>query len=715
MLTSTDQDLRDLCRGQPSVIDAVTGDDTGLRLQRLVGAGGMSTVFLAELDASRQPPRRFPAATPRQLALKFLQPSTWRQFQRLNQDPAQVFLREVVALSRIMERTPPTEFVVGFYGSGYADIGTDGGVLRLPWLAIEYVDGGIDGVSLADRVTRAEPHGVDPIRALRLLRGIFAGAAALHEEGVVHRDIKPENVLVSGPVDDETPKLADCGIARVDGLLATVAGMTPSYGAPEQRLSTHGARNPLVGPWTDIHALAAVSWFILAGEDWCRSETDSAWHAGRRRSLLTAAKAHPGVLANPELLERLDAVLSRGAASRLPESAWESAAAADYLQNAKKVLPVMWAGPQRFADVAAFGDELFPLLEECAARWTARASRENRAATAYRPTRPIGVTDPAAAQEPLADVREVAAVHEALATPGCAVFQPDGRFSMRFGDRLEYFVDDEPHEVSIATEHRADVARSRWMARGPCGGFALIGPDHVLLVRGGQVAAMPPLQRPSGGEVGPITAVVESGRVFGVVTAETDDSNGGAELWKTSDGARWQEPVLLPLGGDVHCVAHGPYGLLVVGSRRNRARAMLVALDDHPLIFTKGVNDRPPLTVCACSAGRDAWAAGNGFVLYLERSGVHEETVEVAAPAVAMGLDVVGSPWLLTERHVLRRHVGSRTAKWRLYHRRDEGQPPFVAFGFTMSGVRVVDATGGGVHLSPRDVRTWRPTVTAVQ
>jgi len=712
MLTSSDHDLRDLSRGEPAVVDAITSSDTGLRLRRFLGAGGMSAVFLAELDPLRRETGDLAPTTPRQLALKFLQPSTWRQFKRLNQDPSQVFLREVVALSRIMERNPPTEFVVGFYGSGYSDIAVKGEVLRLPWLAIEYVDGGMEGVSLAERVVRAEPEGIDPVRALRLLRGIFAGVAALHEEGIVHRDLKPENVLVSGPIDDETPKLADCGIARVDGLVATVAGMTPSYGAPEQILSTQGARNPLVGPWTDIHALAAVAWFIIAGEDWCRSETDPAWHGGQRRSLRTAVHAHPGVLAIPEVVQGLDAVLARGAAPRLPEEAWESPAASDYLWSAQKLLPVMWAGPERFKGVEPFGAELFPLLEQVAAMWTARASRENRAATAFRPTQPLRLTDDDP-ETPRAQVRTIARPREPLATLGSTVFQPDGRFLMRFGERLEYFIDDKPHRVTVPIEHRADVADSRWMTRGPGGGFALVGPDHLLLVRGGQFTRLPGPRRPTAGEVGEIIAVIEDGRAFGVVTAETDDSNGGAELWRSNDGVHWEEPVTLPLGGDVQCVSYGPYGYLVVGARRNRARAMLVGFDNHPLLFTKGVNERTALSVCACSAGRDAWAAGEGFVVYLERSGVHEESVEVSDFPVAMGLDVVGTPWLLTERHVLRRHVGSRSAKWALYHRREDGEAPFVAFGFTTSGVRVVDSGGGGVHLEPRDVRTWRPTQVA--
>src|SRR4029079_17769817 len=217
-------------------------------------------------------------------------------------------VRETVALGRMMERKPPTEFVVGYYGCGHADVEvgsgsgsssrrssdqTDVEIRRLPWMALEFIDGGLEGVTLTQRVNRAAGEGIDPNRALRLLRGIIEGVTALHAEGILHRDLKPDNVLVTGPIDDETPKLADCGIARVDGIAATAAAMTLTYGEPEQLLSKPGESNPLVGPWTDIHALSAVIWFILGGEHWCRGESDTGWRRGFRRSLLTAPRVHP--------------------------------------------------------------------------------------------------------------------------------------------------------------------------------------------------------------------------------------------------------------------------------------------------------------------------------------------------------------------------------------------------------------------------------------
>src|SRR5690606_20887067 len=162
----------------------------------------------------------------------------------------------------------------------------------------------------------------------------------------IHRDLKPENVLVAGPVDAEIPKLADCGIARVEGVATSLAALTPAYAGPEQFLSRPPPeRNPLVGPWTDVHALAAVLWFLLGGACWCRGMVDQDWHRGVRRSLRTASYPHDALLHAPRLLDRLDAVLARAAAPRLPPEAMRAAEmsglAEDYLPDAQLRFPSM--------------------------------------------------------------------------------------------------------------------------------------------------------------------------------------------------------------------------------------------------------------------------------------------------------------------------------------------------------------------------------------
>jgi hypothetical protein len=331
-----------------------------------------------------------------------------------------------------------------------------------------------------------------------------------------------------------------------------------------------------------------------------------------------------------------------------------------------------------------------------------------------------------AGSAPLANVREIAGreidgTHSSFASPSLeaarpnnAVFQPDGKVLARFGDRLIYFVGPEPHKVGVPDDLRDVVRTSHSLARGPGGGFALVGERHVLLVKGGRMVKMPLPARSSGGEVGEIQAVLGDGRVFAIVTAETDDSNGGPEMWRSNDGVSWSAPALLPLGGDVHALADGPYGTLVVGSRRNaKARALFVGLDEQTNVYTAGVNDKPPLRACVCSAGREAWGAGDGLVLRFDKGAVAPEKVEASDAPVAMALDMVGIPWLVTERAVLRRHVGDGEGVWRAYYKRDAARPPLVGVGFTPEGARLLDARGGMVELEPRDVAGWRAAVAS--
>jgi tetratricopeptide (TPR) repeat protein/tRNA A-37 threonylcarbamoyl transferase component Bud32 len=111
---------------------------------------------------------------------------------------------------------------------------------------------------------------------LALIPNVLAVADAIayaHHQGVIHRDLKPKNVLVgdfgetvvidwglakdlSGPAEPEDASSAPV----LDG--ATEAGKvvgTPAYMPPEQ------ARGEAVDPRTDVYALGAVLFHLLAG------------------------------------------------------------------------------------------------------------------------------------------------------------------------------------------------------------------------------------------------------------------------------------------------------------------------------------------------------------------------------------------------------------------------------------------------------------------
>lgn len=702
MLRSSDADLRDLARGEPALTDA-GGSLTGARLMHLLGVGGMSTVFLADVEAARFSPA-LSTHCPGRIAVKIMKPAMVTDLAQEGILAGQLAQREAIALGRIMARVPPSEFVVGFYGAGEVPVEVRGRIVKLPWLAIEYVDGGPEGSSLADRVNRA-PEGTDPIRALRLCRGIVEGVLALHEEGIIHRDLKPDNVLVVGPVGDETPKIADCGISRVDGATYTIAALTREYAGTEQWLSRPGEKNPLVGTWTDVHALAAVIWFVLGGEHWCRGPWDNGFLVmGERRSLLTAARLHPGFAADRLLLEEIDRTLSQGGSPALPEGLREDASAVALAPR---------HAPSRFGSVQAFAARLFPLLERVALRWKTKAAREDRAA--FCSTRLVG--EPLLTLEPLAQIVDVPPIDTKGALlpplrPGNLAFQPDGRGLARLGGHLFYISDDRVVSVPVNADEAGIIAATTHVVRGFSSGYALVGPTHVRWVRPGQLIAVPLPDRKN-----PLECAMGDGHIFGVVTAATPgDEDSLPELW-TWSGESWAAPIPLPLGGRVLAMSSGPYGVLVVGTnaKGTRARALFMNHDGQTSVYAAGVTDKTPLYTALAGVDRTSWAAGEGFVLRLDRGLVALEDVEATDRPVAMGFDPVGLPWLVTSTRVMRRHSDDKHAVWRSYYEQESNGPPLVGLAFFGDGVRVVDARGGGVRITPRDVGGWRSTSVVLE
>jgi tetratricopeptide (TPR) repeat protein/tRNA A-37 threonylcarbamoyl transferase component Bud32 len=126
----------------------------------------------------------------------------------------------------------------------------------LPYLALEYVDGG----SLAQQA-RGLPQA--PAAAAKLVETLARAVHHAHQCGVIHRDLKPGNVLLSSGL---LPKMTDFGLAKrlSAAQAATPTGHilgTPGYMAPEQAAGKSAA----VGPAADVHALGAILYELLTG------------------------------------------------------------------------------------------------------------------------------------------------------------------------------------------------------------------------------------------------------------------------------------------------------------------------------------------------------------------------------------------------------------------------------------------------------------------
>lgn len=125
-----------------------------------------------------------------------------------------------------------------------------------PFFSMEYVTGG----SLAQLLTRET---LTPRKSAELVETLAKAAHFAHEHGIVHRDLKPGNVMLAA---DGTPKIADFGLAKRldDDSAQTHTGEilgTPSYMAPEQA----EGKKELIGPATDVYALGAILYELLAG------------------------------------------------------------------------------------------------------------------------------------------------------------------------------------------------------------------------------------------------------------------------------------------------------------------------------------------------------------------------------------------------------------------------------------------------------------------
>ena len=213
------------------------------RLLRLLGEGGMGSVWLAQRDDGRYQG---------QVAIKFMQDSL------LGQRDARRFLREGQLLARLDH--PHIARLL------------DAGVLQppgspvspgRPYLVLDFVDGQpIDTwcdqrqLGLRDRV--------------RLMLQVLSAVAHAHSRLILHRDLKPSNILVTA---DGSPKLLDFGIGKLlqdsradtgappNTELTREAGRayTERYAAPEQLLGQE------VTTATDVYALGVLLYGLLGG------------------------------------------------------------------------------------------------------------------------------------------------------------------------------------------------------------------------------------------------------------------------------------------------------------------------------------------------------------------------------------------------------------------------------------------------------------------
>jgi serine/threonine protein kinase len=460
------------------------------RLERRIGEGGTGLAFFA---------LRYGPEGIAPVVIKIVKPEVVKS---AGATAALVIQKEAVALGRLNESVPPTPFVVRFIDTGRAHVH---GVNRpaLPWLAIEYVHGGVEGTTLEERVCYSfekTGYSFEPARVAHLVRCLSSGLAAIHAVGVVHRDLTPNNVLCCGFGEAEIFKISDFGIARPGGMSVTFGDMmlgTVGYTAPEQ----NSKEGPGVGPYTDVFSLACVVFYALTAQAYFDDRNALralvAMQSGGRRGVRESKWLCPELGERSEACAAIDQLLA-------------SATAID---------------PSVRPSVGQFAASLLPWLSE-----TARAPRPGRRLMDSL----LNLSSPAQVSTWSWTVRHPTGDDRVIRS---AAWDVDGHCFVATTRGLEFWNGTSwttmPTEASLPQglyfARRFDAGR--WLVGGDDGTLAVFASDGIR-----EVVRAPDRQ---------LTFFDVSGRFDDLLVAAAQRPGGAPELWAMA-ARRWMKPLPLP-------------------------------------------------------------------------------------------------------------------------------------------------------------------------
>lgn len=204
----------------------------GYRIVRLIGRGGMGTVYAAqdkEID--------------RLVAIKVLSAELAERADFVARFETEV--RATVAIGH------PNIIII-------FQCGVLPTVPRQPYFVMEY----LPGQSLEDRLE----HGPLSVAEARKLLGAFDALEAAHRAGIIHRDLKPDNLWLGSAHGERFIKILDFGIAKLmtpsARSLRTRTGSamgTPHFMSPEQWAGKE------VDKRTDVYAMGVVLYSAFTG------------------------------------------------------------------------------------------------------------------------------------------------------------------------------------------------------------------------------------------------------------------------------------------------------------------------------------------------------------------------------------------------------------------------------------------------------------------
>ncbi|MGH7616035.1 MAG: serine/threonine-protein kinase, partial [Gemmatimonadaceae bacterium] len=218
----------------------------GYTLERELGGGGMSTVYVARDNTLGR------AVVIKVLPLELAATVSVDRFKREIMLSAALQHPHIVPVLSAGETAPSNGETAG---------------IRLPFFIMPFVE----GESLRARLSRGP---LSVREAVSILKDVARALVYAHGRGIIHRDIKPDNILLSGG----SATVTDFGVAKAitasrEGsraaapttrsgtitLVGTSIG-TPAYMAPEQ-----AAGDPSTDHRADLYALGIVGYEMLIG------------------------------------------------------------------------------------------------------------------------------------------------------------------------------------------------------------------------------------------------------------------------------------------------------------------------------------------------------------------------------------------------------------------------------------------------------------------
>jgi eukaryotic-like serine/threonine-protein kinase len=262
------------------------------RIEKLLGQGGMGSVYLALHEQLRQ-----------KFALK-------------------VLLGEIAtnpeAVARFINEASAAASIHGEHVARVSDVSTTSG--GLPYMVMEYLEGSDLAQLIELKGAIPAPDAVDYV--LQALEAVHQA----HEARIVHRDLKPSNLFLARKLDGtQIVKVLDFGISKIQGLQQQAGSLTrtqsmlgsPLYMSPEQLRSSK-----TVDHLSDIWAIGVILYELLTGTVPYNGES-----IGELFAAILEQDAPSLRQRKPELDPGLDAVVMRCRGARTARSAGSSRAA----------------------------------------------------------------------------------------------------------------------------------------------------------------------------------------------------------------------------------------------------------------------------------------------------------------------------------------------------------------------------------------------------